>query len=86
MRIKQDAMPGIINKFWFTAKETGEFEIGCAQHCGVNHYKMRGVLTVLPKDDFNTWADQASRDSAQVWDEEDKEAHWGWAWKVRKEI
>jgi len=42
LRLKQDAMPGMINRMWFQAKETGEFDIGCAQHCGTNHYKMKG--------------------------------------------
>ena len=36
-----DAVPGMINRMWFQAQETGDFDIGCAQHCGVNHYKMK---------------------------------------------
>src|SRR5262249_41388044 len=39
-RVKQDAMPGMINRLTFQAKEIGEYDIGCAQHCGTNHYKM----------------------------------------------
>jgi cytochrome c oxidase subunit 2 len=80
-RVKQDAMPGTINHFWFQAKETGEFEISCGQHCGHSHYKMRGVLTVLPKPEFDSWQAQASNDSSRVWDEDDAEAHWGWDWR-----
>src|SRR5262249_42487612 len=34
LRIKQDAVPGMINKMWFQAKQTGEYDIACAQHCG----------------------------------------------------
>ena len=41
-RVKQDAMPGIINRLWFQSKVTGHFiTCGCAQHCGTNHYKMK---------------------------------------------
>ena len=43
-----------------SAKETGEYEIGCAQHCGTNHYKMKGHLTVLPREDYDTWAAEAT--------------------------
>lgn len=80
-RVKQDAMPGTVNQFWFQAQEEGEFEIGCAQHCGANHYKMRGVLHVVPREQFETWSNEASVDSKQLYDPEDKEAHWGWDWK-----
>ena len=38
--------PGSTTRLWFQARETGRFEIGCAQHCGVSHYKMRGELAV----------------------------------------
>ena len=52
LRMKLDAVPGTVNRMWFQAKETGEFEIVCAQHCGTNHYKMRGTLTVLPRAEY----------------------------------
>jgi cytochrome c oxidase subunit II len=81
-RAKVDAVPGVVNRFWVEAKETGEFQIVCAQHCGTNHYKMKGVITVLSKEDYALWADQASKVSARVYDENDEAAHWGWEWKT----
>ncbi|MEK6608334.1 MAG: cytochrome C oxidase subunit II [Myxococcota bacterium] len=80
-RIKQDAMPGMINRMWFQAKETGEFDIACAQHCGVAHYKMKGQLTVLPRSDYDAWVGRASAISSVAFDAKDDKAHWGWAWK-----
>jgi cytochrome c oxidase subunit II len=80
-RVKQDAIPGTINRLWFQAKETGAFEIACAQHCGTNHYKMRGVLTVLPQAEYEAWAAQASALSRRAHDPADKGAHWGWNWE-----
>lgn len=80
-RTKVDAVPGQINRLWFQAKETGEFEIPCAQHCGTNHYKMRGIITVLSKEDYARWAEQASASSAKVYDEADAAQNWGWEWK-----
>jgi cytochrome c oxidase subunit 2 len=82
-RIKQDAVPGVINRLWFQAKELGTFDIACAQHCGAYHYKMRGQLTVLPPAAFATWSAQASALSQRSYDPEDRSAHWGWDWQRR---
>ena len=76
------AMPGMINRMWFRAKETGEFDIACAQHCGTNHYKMKGTLTVLSAEEWKTWAADQSAISGRGFDPNDKEAHWGWDWEM----
>jgi cytochrome c oxidase subunit II len=82
LRIKQDAMPGMINRMLFQAKQVGEFDIGCAQHCGTNHYKMKGNLTVLSKEDYAKWAAEMSANGSRVYSEDDTDAHWGWDWKL----
>ena len=81
-RTKQDAMPGMINRMLFEAKEVGEFDIGCAQHCGTNHYKMKGKLTVMSREDYAKWAAEASANGARVYSEDDAGSHWGWDWKL----
>jgi cytochrome c oxidase subunit 2 len=81
LRVKQDAMPGMINRLWFTAKETGEFDIACAQHCGTHHYKMKARLTILDKPEFDRWARAMSEQQARAFDPNDKAAQWGWDWK-----
>ncbi len=81
MRIKQDAMPGMINRLWFVAEETGEFDIGCAQHCGVHHYKMKGRITILEPNEYKAWHDKMSGIGLRSYDKDDKAAHWGWDWK-----
>ena len=86
MRVKIDVVPGMINRVWFVAKETGQFDIGCAQHCGAHHYKMRGTLTVLPRDEWERWAGVASANSARAYDPEDKEAQWAWDWEKHARI
>jgi cytochrome c oxidase subunit 2 len=80
-RAKVDAVPGTVNRMWVQAKDTGEYSIVCAQHCGTNHYKMKGVVTVLSQEDYALWAEDASNVSARAWDENDEGAHWGWEWK-----
>ena len=86
MRAKIDVVPGMVNRVWFTPAETGQFDIACAQHCGANHYKMKGTLTVLPAADFARWAQEASQNSARAYDPDDAEAHWGWDWSEHARI
>jgi len=61
LRLKQDAVPGMIIHIHFTATETGEYEVACAELCGLGHYKMRSVLKVMSDADFAQWMkDQAA--------------------------
>ncbi len=53
LRVKQDAIPGSEIPIWFQATQTGEFEIACAQLCGIGHYRMRGQLFVDSPADFD---------------------------------
>ena len=81
LRQKIDAVPGTVNHLWFQAKKTGLFEMGCAQHCGMAHYKMAGLVTIMPQDDYAAWAARASANAQRAYDPEDKDAHWGWQWR-----
>ncbi len=81
LRMKQDATPSMINPMWFQATETGEFDIACAQHCGTHHYKMKGKLTILDKEDYAAWASHASELAKRAYNPDDLDSHWGWAWK-----
>ena len=55
LRVKQDAVPGMGIQVHFTATKTGEYEIACAELCGMQHYKMRGRLLVMSDADFDAW-------------------------------
>ncbi len=55
MRFKQDAVPGLAIHMHFTPTETGDYEIVCAELCGLGHYKMHGMLKVLSQEDFDKW-------------------------------
>lgn len=57
LRVKQDAVPGMAIPVWFKAKETGEYDLVCAELCGWGHYKMKGRLTVQSQDDYKKWLD-----------------------------
>jgi cytochrome c oxidase subunit 2 len=62
-RTKIDAVPGTTTRLWFQARETGLYELGCAQHCGVSHYRMRGQLRVLDWAPFREWLNRAADDA-----------------------
>jgi cytochrome c oxidase subunit 2 len=55
MRFKQDAVPGLAIHMHFTPIQTGEFEIACAELCGLGHYKMHGIVKVVSQDEFDKW-------------------------------
>lgn len=55
MRIRQDATPGLLVTTWFTPTNTGSWEIGCSQLCGLGHYRMRGAFRVVSQDEWMSW-------------------------------
>jgi cytochrome c oxidase subunit 2 len=66
LRVKLDAVPGRVHATWFRALRGGSFEIACAQHCGIHHDRMRGVVTAMPPDAFDGWVAAASRDALAI--------------------
>jgi cytochrome c oxidase subunit 2 len=55
MRVKQDAIPGMMTPVWFTPTMEGHYDIACSQLCGLGHYRMRGVITVERPENFTSW-------------------------------
>lgn len=55
LRLKQDAVPGMDIHMHFTANDPGDYEIVCAQLCGLGHYRMHSILTVMSETDFEKW-------------------------------
>jgi cytochrome c oxidase subunit 2 len=64
-RIKQDAVPGMQIRVWFQPTKPGEYELGCAELCGLGHYRMRAVVTVHTQEDYDRWMAERSRSVAQ---------------------
>ena len=54
-RSKMDAVPGIVTFYWFEPNKIGEYEVLCAEYCGVGHYAMRGGVEVQGTEDYNQW-------------------------------
>ncbi len=58
MRVKQDVVPGMKQQVWFRPNKEGDYDIVCAELCGWGHYKMRGRMTIVSRQDFNRWLDE----------------------------
>jgi cytochrome c oxidase subunit II len=61
LRIKQDAVPGLVIPVWFQADKAGKYDLVCAELCGWGHYKMRGQLTAEREEDFEKYLGELSR-------------------------
>ncbi|MBI3321773.1 MAG: cytochrome c oxidase subunit II [Candidatus Omnitrophica bacterium] len=61
-RMKQDAVPGITTRLWVSATRTGQFEIACAELCGLGHYRMRGYLAIEPPEAFQAWLSKTRKE------------------------
>ncbi|HEY6337294.1 MAG TPA: cytochrome c oxidase subunit II [Candidatus Sulfotelmatobacter sp.] len=55
LRFKQDAVPGLNIHMHLKPTVIGEYEIACAELCGLGHYKMHGVVHVVSQEDFDKW-------------------------------
>jgi cytochrome c oxidase subunit 2 len=54
-RAKMDAIPGIITYYWFEPNKIGEYEVLCAEYCGVGHYAMRATVIVEDEKTYKNW-------------------------------
>ena len=65
MRVKQDAIPGTELPVWFEPTAPGEYVIGCAELCGLGHYRMQGMMTVHSAEDYAAWVATQSAELPQ---------------------
>ncbi|HUO77150.1 MAG TPA: cytochrome c oxidase subunit II [Thermodesulfovibrionales bacterium] len=54
-RIKEDCVPGLETYLWFTAKETGSYDIFCTEYCGLGHSDMLSKVVVTSAKEFDAW-------------------------------
>lgn len=80
VRLKADAIPGRFAKLWFDANKVGEYEVACAEMCGIHHYLMKGKMTVLSQEDYDSWKNEQEDIAIATNDTESENLRWGWAW------
>jgi cytochrome c oxidase subunit 2 len=54
-RVKEDMVPGMQKDMWFMAQRVGEFDLFCAEYCGLQHSYMNSIVNVLSREDFDAW-------------------------------
>jgi cytochrome c oxidase subunit 2 len=54
-RIKSDIVPGREKFMWFIPQTEGEYDLYCAEYCGLRHSYMKAMVKVLSKEKFNSW-------------------------------
>ena len=57
-RAKMDMVPGLVTYYWITPTKIGEYEILCAELCGIGHYVMFGKVVVEEEKDYSNWLAQ----------------------------
>jgi cytochrome c oxidase subunit II len=61
-RLKSDAVPGLTTRIRVTPDRVGNYEVVCAELCGLGHAAMRNAVQVVPASRFRSWL--ASRQKA----------------------
>ena len=54
-RAKMDLVPGMVTFYWIRPTVIGDYEILCAELCGVGHHAMRGEVLVDEARDYQEW-------------------------------
>lgn len=54
-RIKQDAVPGIVTTSVTVPSRAGDYNVVCAELCGIGHSTMRQQVHVMEGDQFASW-------------------------------
>ena len=52
-RIKSDMVPGREKMMWFLPQREGEYDLYCAEYCGLQHSYMNSNVKVLSKEKFD---------------------------------
>ena len=59
-RIKSDMVPGREKDMWFIPEREGEYDLYCAEYCGLRHSFMNAKVKVLSKAKYDTWYSDTS--------------------------
>ena len=60
LRLKQDTTPGLVVRLHFQADVLGDYDIICAELCGLQHNNMKSILRVVSREGYDKFlADRA---------------------------
>jgi cytochrome c oxidase subunit 2 len=60
-RIKSDIVPGREKVMWFIPQTEGNYDLFCAEYCGLRHSYMKAFVKVLSKEKFTAWYGDTAR-------------------------
>jgi cytochrome c oxidase subunit 2 len=60
-RLKTDAVPGITTKIRVTPSRLGNYDVVCAELCGIGHSTMRSSVRVVSPGSYEAWATERKR-------------------------
>lgn len=63
-RLKSDAVPGLTTKIRLTPNRIGNYQVVCAELCGIGHSTMRQDVRVVAASDFSAWVDKSKKAAA----------------------
>jgi cytochrome c oxidase subunit II len=66
LAVKADANPGVDNVAYVTPRDTGEFDVRCAELCGIWHGYMFDKGRVVTQDEFTSWIREQQRFFAPI--------------------
>lgn len=62
LRVKQDAVPGLVIPVWFEVVRGDQYELVCAELCGWGHYKMQARVWAQPESEYRAYLEQLRRE------------------------
>lgn len=54
-RVMIDSVPGMVTEQWLVPTRTGQFQVTCAEYCGVGHHLMYSEVFVVEQQEFDRW-------------------------------
>jgi len=54
-KVKSDMVPGNDKMMWFIPQREGEYDLYCAEYCGLQHSYMQANVKVLSKEEYDKW-------------------------------
>jgi cytochrome c oxidase subunit 2 len=78
-RVKEDMVPNMKKILWFIPGTEGDFDLFCAEYCGLEHSYMLSGVKVLSKDKFEAWIADTTAAAGPAEPTELSPADRGWA-------
>jgi cytochrome c oxidase subunit 2 len=60
-RLKSDAVPGLTTRIRLTPDKVGQWQVVCAELCGLGHSTMRQQVRVIEQSEFDSWVQRQRR-------------------------